>query len=339
MSDQVASLASRWGTTERAAAVHDAACVWDNTVPWRDYGDIALREQCLPRMFASGHNVVSLTLSGDRDGLTATVHKIAKERQYFLSRPEQFVLVDTAADIERARHESKLAVIFHFQGSNPVDNDPNLVEFYYRLGIRHILLVYNLKNPVGDGCKERTDAGLSRFGESLIGEMNRVGMMVDCSHMGFATSMDVMAMSTAPVVFSHSNALAMNDHPRNIRDEQIDACAATGGMMGVNGVGIFLGNNDCSPANRLRHIDYIADRVGPQHVGLASDYLYHREVTSPTLWNPPHRGDVPWPEINYSEPESVPELTEMLLTRGYSDNDVKGILGDNWLRVVSTIWK
>lgn len=87
------------------------------------------------------------------------------------------------------------------------------------------------------------------------------------------------------------------------------------------------------------HIDYIADRVGPQHVGLASDYLYHREVTSPTLWNPPHRGDVPWPEINYSEPESVPELTEMLLTRGYSDNDVKGILGDNWLRVVSTIWK
>ena len=330
---------ARWGVGKHATNVHDSACVWDNTVPWRDYGDPDLREQCLPRMHASGHNVVSLTLSGDRDGLPTTVHKIAKERRYFLSRPEQFVLVETVADIERARREDKLAIVFHFQGSNPIDNNVDMVEFYYRLGVRHILLVYNLKNPVGDGCKERTDAGLSRFGEALITEMNRVGMMVDCSHTGLQTSMDVMSISDAPVVFSHSNALAVNDHPRNLHDSQIDACAAGGGVIGVNGVGIFLGGNDCSPANQLRHIDYISDRVGPQHIGLASDYLYHREVTSPTLWNPPHAGDVPWPEINYAAPEQVPQLTDLLLLRGYNDEQVRGILGNNWLRVAGQVWR
>lgn len=339
MREPATSLQARYRVSARAAAAHDAALVWDNTVPWRDYGDPQRRARCLPRMREFGHDVVSLTLSGDRDDLAATVHKIARERHYFLSRPEQYVLVETVDDIQRAKAEDKLAVVFHFQGSNPVDNDPCMVETYYRLGIRHILLVYNLKNPVGDGCKERTDAGLSRFGESLVEEMNRVGMLVDCSHTGYRTSMDVMALSQQPVIFSHSNALAVNDHPRNLRDEQIDACAATGGVIGVNGVGIFLGNNDCSPENQLRHIDYIASRVGAEHVGLASDYLYHREVTSPTAWNPPHAGDVPWPEINYAEPEQLPVLTELLLERGYSEQQVHGILGGNWLRVAATVWR
>ena len=336
--DSSSSLAQRWNVSQHAATVHDGALVWDNTVPWRDYGDTQRREQCLPRMQASGHNVVSLTLAGDRNCLSDTVHKIARERRYFLSQPERYVLVGRANDIRQAKADGRLAVVFHFQGSNPLDNDPNMVELYYRLGVRHILLVYNLKNPVGDGCKERTDAGLSRFGESLVREMNRVGMMVDCSHTGFETSMDVMSLSSQPVVFSHSNARAVNDHPRNLRDAQIDACAATGGVIGINGVGIFLGDNDCSSANQLRHIDYIADRVGPRHVGYASDYLYHREVTSPSPWNPPHAGDVPWPEINYAEPEQLPHLTEALLRRGYSDEQVIGILGENWLRVAEQVW-
>lgn len=331
--------AAEWGVSRHAAALHRDALVWDNTLPWRDYGDAAKRAHCLPRMKASGHDVVSLTLSGDRNELGETIHKIAKERQFFRSRPEEYVLVETTADIARAKAEGKLAVIFHFQGSNPVDNDVHMVETYYRLGVRHILLVYNLKNPVGDGCKERTDAGLSRFGEALIQEMNRVGMIIDCSHTGYRTSMEAMEISQDPVIFSHSNALAMNDHPRNLRDEQIDACARTGGVVGVNGVGIFLGRNDSSTENQLRHLEYIAERIGPDHVGFANDYLYDRESTSPSAWNPPHPGDVPWPEINYVEPEQMPGLTDALLARGYEDEHVRGILGENWLRVADRVWR
>lgn len=331
--------AASWGVSEAAAVLHERSVVWDNTVPWRDYGDPARREACLPRMKASGHDVVSLTLAGDRDSLDSTLHKISRERDYFRRRPDHYVMVEGVADIERARSENKLAIVFHFQGSNPVDSDAGMVEVYYRLGIRHILLVYNLKNPVGDGCKERTDAGLSRFGETLIGEMNRVGMQVDCSHTGYRTSMDVMAISSAPVIFSHSNALAMNDHPRNLRDDQMKACAATGGVIGINGVGLFLGHNDCSVENQLRHIDYACALVGAEHVGLGSDYTYHPEVTSPSPWNPPHAGDVPWSEIRYAPPEQTPKLTEALLARGYSDDEVRGILGGNWLRVARAVWK
>lgn len=339
MADEIAPVAETWGIAADAASTHANSVVWDNTVPWREYGDPKLREACLPRMKAAGHDVVSLTLAGDRDSLPGTIHAIAKQRDYFACRPDEFVLALSVADIEHARREDKLAIVFHFQGSNPVDNDVAMVELYYRLGIRHILLVYNLKNPVGDGCKERTDAGLSRFGESLIAEMNRVGMQVDCSHAGYRTSMDAMEMSSAPVIFSHSNALAMNNHPRNLRDEQMKACAATGGVIGVNGVGLFLGHNDCSVANQLRHIDYMADLVGPEHLGLGSDYTYHPQVTSPSAWNPPHAGDVPWSDIQYAPPEQTPKLTEALLDRGYSDSDVSGMLGGNWMRVARAVWK
>ena len=151
--------------------------------------------------------------------------------------------------------------------------------------------------------------------------------------------MDVMEMSSDPVIFSHSNALAMNDHPRNLRDDQMQACAATGGVIGVNGVGLFLGGNDCSVNNQLRHIDYIAELVGPQHLGLGSDYTYHPQVTSPSAWNPPHPGDVPWSDIQYAPPEQTPKLTEALLARGYSPTEVRGILGENWMRVARAVWK
>ena len=97
-----------------------------------------------------------------------SITRIAKERAYFLARADKFVLVETVQDIERAKRQDKLGIIFHFQGTNPVNTDINIVETYYQLGIRHMLMAYNLRNAVGDGCKERTDAGLSRFGVQLV---------------------------------------------------------------------------------------------------------------------------------------------------------------------------
>ena len=137
-------------------------------------------------------------------------------------------------------------------------------------------MAYNKKNLVGDGCHERTDAGLSLYGIDLVEEMNRVGMLVDCSHTGYRTSMEVMEISTRPVVFSHSNPRSLWEHDRNIRDEQALACAATGGLVGVVGVGIFMGENDASTDALLRQIDFYAELIGPEHIGSGS-------ITS-TMW-------------------------------------------------------
>jgi membrane dipeptidase len=328
-----------WGVAAESARVHTEAVVWDNTLPWTREDAPDKRARCLPRMKATGHTVVSLTIGGDRSTLSEAMHKIARERAFFMAHTDKYVLIKTVADIERARREDKLGIVFHFQGTNPIESNVHMVDVYYRLGIRHMLMAYNLRNPVGDGCKERTDNGLSHLGVNLVKEMNRVGMVVDCTHTGYQTTMDVMDTSTSPVVFSHSNAKALNDHPRNIVDEQIRKCAATGGVIGVNGVGIFLGNNDCSTENQIRHVDYMVQMVGADHVGFSNDFVYAPETTFPTPWNPPAPGDVPWPDIKYTQPEQMPLFTDALLKKGYSEADVKKILGGNWMRIAEQVWK
>ncbi len=335
---------SDWNVSEQAAALHQDALFWDNTVPWGDQGRPALKAKCLQRMVASGFDAVSLTVGGDWVGLVDSIKKIARERVHFLGDPDKYVLVETADDILAAKSAGKLAVIFHFQGTNPVANDLNMVELYYRLGIRHMLMAYNLRNPVGDGCKELSDgAGLSRFGVQLVEEMNRVGMWVDCSHTGHRTSMDVFEVSNDPVIFSHTAADAVYHHSRNIGDDQIKGCATTGGIIGINGVGSFLGKNVGTIETMFRHIDHIVETVGSEHVGLALDYVADQEASSPTSLNvgkdddPDH--EVPWTEINYVQPEMLPRLTETMLQHGYVDADVRGILGDNWLRLARQVWK
>ena len=339
MSEKLQDLASKWGVSDAASKIHSEAYVWDNTLPWSREAKPDIRVKHLSRMKNAGHDVLSLTLGGDRTSLSQAVHKIAREREYFQSHSDDFVLVESVADIKRAKQENKLAIVFHFQGTNPIESNVQMAEVYYRLGIRHMLMAYNLRNPVGDGCKERMDSGLSHLGVNLVQEMNRVGMVVDCSHTGYNTTMDVMDVSTAPVVFSHSNPKALNDHPRNILDDQIKKCAGTGGVVGVNGVGLFLGNNDSSTENQIRHVDYLVQMIGADHVGFGNDHVYAPEETSPSAWNPPAAGDVPWSEISYTQPEQMPKFTESLLKKGYSELDVSNILGGNWLRIAEQVWK
>ncbi len=339
MSETLVNSNTDWGVSADAARVYREAFVWDNTLPWLDKAEPSTRQGLLPRMKASGYDVVSLTLGFDLTSLPEMVRKIAKERAYFLTHSDDFVLVERADDIERAKREDKLGIIFHIQGTNPVNTDINMVATYYQLGIRHMLMAYNLRNAVGDGCKERTDEGLSRFGVQLVEEMNRVGMVVDCTHTGHKTTMDTMEVSKAPVVFSHSNAKALKEHPRNIADDQIKACAKTGGVIGVNGVGIFLGDNDNSTENQIRHVDHIVQLTGPEHVGFALDLALHSATSAPGALNPPAAGDVPWPDIKYVQPEQMPAFTEGLLKQGYKEADVANILGGNWLRIAKQVWK
>ena len=335
-----------WNVSDQAAALHGDALVWDMTLPWRDYGDPALRAATLPRMAAGGVNFISLTMAADWNGIAETVHKIARERAYFRAHADRYVLVESVDDIPRAKREGKLAVSFHFQGTNPVEYEADTIEVYYRLGVRHMLMAYNSRNSVGDGCNESTDSGLSRFGVRLVEAMNRVGMLIDGTHTGYRTTMDLFEVSRDPVVFSHSNPSAVWPHARNIRDEQIKACAKSGGVIGIDGVGIFLGDNDVSTGAMLRHIDYLSELVGPQHIGLGIDYVYDQEAltqghNSRPAWNPGDKafGGTPRESVKYFEPEQLPALTESLLGHGYAEADVRGILGENWLRVARQVWK
>lgn len=322
--------------------VYRSSIVWDMTLPWIGFGRPELRPAVLPRLKACGYTCVSLTMATDEESLEATTQAIAHERAHILSRPDLYVLVETADDVRRAKAQDKLAVAMHFQGTNALARNLHMVEAYYRLGIRHMLMAYNQKNAVGDGCHELTDAGLSRFGRALVAEMNRVGMLVDVSHTGYRTSMDVIAASTQPVVFTHSNPKALWDHPRNITNDQAKASAATGGVVGVNGVGIFMGDNDASTEALYRLVAYYRDLIGAEHVGLGVDFSFDtesiiRKARSSAAQYPSGGGYDK--ELAFVQPEQVADLANLLLRRGFSAREVEGILGENWLRVTSQVWK
>jgi membrane dipeptidase len=321
-------------------ALHRDALVCDLTLPWVDYGRADLREQTLPRMIASGVDFVSLTLASDAESQIEVVKSLARERRALLSQPERYRLIETADEIEAAKRDGKLAVSFNLQGTNALAGDLAMVEVFYRLGIRHMLMAYNKKNLVGDGCHERTDGGLSLFGIELVQEMDRIGMIVDCSHTGYHTSMEVMEVSANPVIFSHSNPRALWEHDRNIRDDQAKVCAATGGLVGVVGVGIFMGEDDASTPMLLRQINYYTDLIGTESIGLGLDYVYDVEAEQRYMAgvkSPPHGNYDKM--TNFFQPEQLPELTEGLLAKGYSEGEVRGILGDNFLRVARQVWR
>jgi membrane dipeptidase len=186
------------------------------------------------------------------------------------------------------------------------------------------------------------DDGLTSFGRDVVDEMNRVGMMVDVSHCGYRTSMEAIERSSAPVIFSHSSMRGVWEHDRNIRDDQVRACAATGGVIGINGVGIFLGDNDASPAAMARHIDYAVQLVGPEHVGVGTDYVFDNDDLSQELARYTQvfpESYQQWDSYKFVEPEQLPQLEAELRGLGYSAADIAAIMGGNFLRVAKAVWK
>jgi membrane dipeptidase len=293
----------------------------------------------------TGFSYTSLTLSVDSEATPDVVYsRLAKIRYELSQHPDKIILVDSAADIRAAKKSGKLAIGLHFQGTEPVGRNLANVGAYYQLGIRWMLMAYNFQNNVGTGCLEaqKNDIGISQFGKDLIAEMNRVGMLVDCSHSGYRTTMDAMSLSRKPCIFSHSNPRALYDHPRNIRDDQIKMCAQTGGIIGINGVGPFIGEpREVTVDTMVRHIDYVVELVGSKHVALGLDYMtpLHCEVLRDF-----YKGDlskVGLPELpwGFFSPTQVPLLLSKLLAKGYPQEALRGIMGENFLRLAERVWQ
>lgn len=332
---------AQWEISEDAALLLGDAYVCDMTLPW--LADAENKETALPRFRASGFDFVSLSIGVDGVGLGRTLHHLADVKAQILAEPEMYVFVHSVRDIREAKKRGKLALGFHFQGTEMLERDTKLVQLFYDLGIRHMILAYNHKNRAADGCHERTDSGLSHYGVKLVQELNRVGMLLDLSHTGHVSSMEAIEVSEAPVIFSHSNPYAMRPHPRNIRDDQIRACARTGGLIGIVGFGHFMKDNDISAESFVRNIDYVAELVGPEHVGIGLDFVYYPEqfyrqvVVAPERWPQEYLQNLDG--FRYFPPEELPRVTEILMRQGYSESEIRGILGENFLRVADQVWK
>jgi membrane dipeptidase len=315
--------------------------VWDNhaCMPLRPDDETFLPQ--LARHKAAGVGLVFLNVYFDAHPPETSFAMLAAFRRWIARHPDDYVVAETVADIETARASRKLAIAFDIEGGRAVEAHPGLVEIFYRLGVRWMLLAYNRNNRLGGGCQD-DDSGLTGYGRLIIDEMERVGMVLCCSHTGYKTAWQAMEYSKNPVIFSHSNPRALKDHDRNIPDDLLLACARTGGVVNLNGVGIFLGDNDNSTETLLRHIDYTVELIGAEHVGLGLDFVFDQSELDEYIRSlpdvfPPDKGY--GAELAQIEPERIPIIAEALLQRGYSETDVQGILGHNNLRVANLVWK
>ena len=311
----------------------------DIMVPYSPEIESPEKLELFERYYQSGFQYISITVGIDTTGFLETFQQITKMRNLIQQHP-LMCLVENYVDFEKAFENKLLGILFNFQGSNLLNGDVHLVEAFYQLGLRQMLLVYNVANLAGGGCYDDKDHGLTAFGRKLVSEINRVGMLVDGTHTGEQTSIEIIEQSNMPVIFSHSNCKSVFDHPRNISDDQIKACAQSGGLIGVNGVGNFLGNNDISSENIFKHIDYIAELVGVEHIALGTDFVSNLEPVYKLVDKYPERfgEDVslprPW---MFLAPEQISSLADYLIKRGYSDEAVNGIFAENYLRIMKKV--
>lgn len=266
-----------------------------------------------------------------------------------------------AADVRAAKAAGNRALCFSLNGVplrqewKNVRDELRLIRIFQELGAGMMHLTYNRRNPIGDGCGEPNDAGLSEFGQAVVDEMNRLGVIVDVAHSGWKTSRDAARKSSRPVVASHTACAALHEHVRSKPDEVIEAICDTGGLVGMCCLPRYLGGK--GDLNRfLDHIDYVVKRFGAEHCAIGTDVAYlsrfeeeeRKKIKklpggrSP-LAGPKNRWEHLWPEDDY---ETTPEARDSLVwtnwplftlgmvVRGHSDEDIRSILGGNMLRVL-----
>ena len=323
MSDEVLGAEDRSGPAGNVAPdpawLHGDALVWDDHSGFEPLPAADL--DLLERWRTAGVDYLSVNVGYDVMTWQDTIRTLADFRARIARRPDRWLLVETVDDVLRAKAEGRLGITFDLEGMNALNEDLAMVSFYYRLGVRQMLFAYNLNNAAGAGCHD-ADVGLTPFGLAVIDEMNRVGMVVDGSHCGHRTTLEAMERSSQPVIFSHSNPAALTPHGRNIQDDQIRGCAATGGVIGLNGIGHFMDDREARSGSIFRRIDYVVDLVGPEHAGIGLDYPFPvagRDIDSllvrhPEFW-PPSAGYGTGLYRN-AEPEQFPELTDLMISGG-----------------------
>jgi membrane dipeptidase len=252
-----------------------------------------------------------------------------------------------ASDFEEAKRRGSAAGCLSTQDTTGIDKDVGIVDIAHRFGARMIGLTYNSQNYVGSGCTDRVDGGVSSFGAKFITRMNEVGVIVDTAHSGPRTTLDAAALSTQPVVASHTTAAALLRHQRAKSDDELKAIAQTGGVIGVMAVPFVLAAGEGVTVEAwLEHVDYVVDLVGWQHVAVGTDWPLQRpktilqrlgELDARIGFGPEERIDWPTNLIGFDDYRDMPNLTRGLVSRGYTDEQISGILGLNFLRVFEAV--
>ena len=252
---------------------------------------------------------------------------------------DHFLLATQTKDILEAKKKGKIAVLLGFEGADPVGENLGNLRDFYRLGLREIQLTWNYKNQVCDGIYERRNAGLTEFGKELIKEMNRLGILIDTSHINSHGLEDALEISSRPIYMSHTSSRALVDHPRNITDDQARGIAKKGGVIGVCFLPQFVAPKQPTVEHVLDHLDHFVEEVGSDHVGLGPDFIdYCLEVMTEALKGMAYDAGETFRYPKGAEDTSkLLNITRGMVARDYSDQDIENVLGGSMLRLLEKV--
>lgn len=268
---------------------------------------------------------------------------------FLATHGDYFRRVDSVSDLDASPSSGQIGMILgsensaHFRTLDDID-------LYYSLGQRMSQLTYNSRNLIGSGATERSDGGLSDYGVAVVERMNKVGMAVDVSHCGERTTLDALDVAKKPVIISHATTRALNPtHPRTKTDDAIRKMAATGGVMGIAFLRVFVRNKEPTTIEHaLDHFDHVARLVGIEHVAIGSDIALYGYDALPRALVEASKANLKPGTYNFREkddveglnhPRRIYDLTDGLIRRGYGDDDIALILGGNARRAFNDIWK
>jgi membrane dipeptidase len=341
------------GVGDAARALYASALILDcNSSPPLPER-LPLSQTDLDLVRGSGTNVIKLSLGGINDDFAHTVSSIARVQQLIEVHPDYFTGVRNAADMDRAKREHKLGIIFSFESVEMLGGQLSTLEVFRDLGVRVMQLSYNRASPFAAGVMEPNAGGLTALGHNALREMNRLGIAIDLSHANPATTGEVLALSSQPPVMTHAGCAALHAHPRNKTDEQLRELAARGGVVGIYDLP-YLTASPRQPTvdDYLAHLVHALEVAGEDHVGVGSDVPIAPLDTSPEGMADIDREIKERRAAGLSAPEedrppfvaglNVPRRMEIiadrLLKRGYSAAVAEKVLGANFARVFKQIW-
>jgi membrane dipeptidase len=268
-----------------------------------------------------------------------------------LAHQDDVVVARSVQDIRDAHAQQRLALIVGLEAATMIENEVDRIDILYGFGVRQMGIAYSESNALGSGLKERRDGGLTAFGERCVERMNRLGMAIDISHSGDQTCLDVIAASSRPVLITHAGSRSVWDSPRMKSDEVIVECARRGGVIGLEAAP-HTTLSEAHPAHSLEsvmdHFSHCVELVGIDHVAFGPDTLFgdhvglHRAFAS-QLSVGDLRGHQDFEEVDYVDGLENPgecfhNITGWLVKHGYSDEDIRKVIGGNALRVLGEIW-
>ncbi len=283
------------------------------------------------------------------EGFRDTMSNVACWKRHFRDNDDILLQVFTTEDIRRAKREGKTGIYLGWQNTWPIEDRIERLALFKALGVGVAQLTYNTQNLVGSGCWESRDSGLSDFGRDVIDEMNALGMLVDLSHVGPQTTRDAIEHSKQPVAYTHCAPAAFKAHPRNKTDDELRFIADRGGFVGYATYPPFMPQDaDATVEHCVEALEYLVNLVGEEAVGIGTDFtqgqdsaffdwLSHDKGDGRELIPPRPGGVVVMPEGLRTIGE-FPNLTAMMVDRGWPETRIRKVMGENWLRVLRDVW-